>query len=186
MRDAVPAGGIDHAIVVALPGEAGRAACAAWQRAFRAIDGDPFEDVAWGIVTGPTPEVAMRIAGRTEPVVLASALGTTPLPASAFARAMWFSEGVQGEVHCLEDGAWTVQARGTEQSRAFAQEWSADWADLVFTSGRSNEMRCWSATRTRAAAWYPGGAHSGCGTSMASRRRSAAHAARRCLPQATA
>ena len=132
---------LGHAIVVAMPGEAGRAACAAWQRAFRAIDGDPFEDVAWGIVTGPTPEVAMRIAGRTEPVVLASALGTTPLPASAFARAMWFSEGVQGEVHCLENGAWTVQARGTEQSRAFAQEWSADWPDLVFTSGRSNEMR---------------------------------------------
>ena len=132
---------LGHAIVVAMPGEAGRAACAAWQRAFRAIDGDPFEDASWGIITGPSPEVAMRIAGRTEPVVLASALGTTPLPATGFARAVWFSEGVQGEVHRLEAGAWKVESRGSEQSHAFAEEWSADWADLLFTSGRSNEMR---------------------------------------------
>jgi zinc protease len=134
--------GAECAIVVAMPGEAGRASCAAWQRAFRAIDADPFEDASWGIVTGPSPEVAMRIAARTEPVVLASALGTTPLPASGFTRAMWFSEGVQGEVHRLVPGKeWVVESRGAEQSRAFAEEWSADWADFVFTSGRSNEMR---------------------------------------------
>jgi len=137
----VAPGGTDHAIVVAMPGEGGRAPSAAWQRAFRAIDGDPFEDVSWGIVTGPSPEVAMRIAQRTDPVVLTAALGTTPLPASAFVRATWFSEGVQGEVHRRDGGAWTIETRSTEQSRSFAQEWSSDWADLIFTSGRSNEMR---------------------------------------------
>jgi hypothetical protein len=133
--------GIDHAIIVARPGEAGRAQSAAWQRAFRAIDDDPFEDALWGIVTGPSPDVALRIAQRAEPVLLASALGTTALPESAFSRAMWFSEGVQGEVHRLDEGGWFVERRGTEQSLAFAQTWSANWADLVFTSGRSNEMR---------------------------------------------
>jgi len=133
--------GVDHAIVVAMPGEAGRAQSAAWQRAFRAIDDDPFEDAMWGIVTGPSPGVALRIAQRTEPMVLISALGTTPLPDSAFARATWFSEGVQGEVHRRDGREWIVEARGVEQSGAFAREWSADWADLIFTSGRSNEMR---------------------------------------------
>lgn len=134
-------GTTEQAIVVAMPGEAGRARTAAWQRAFRAIDADPFEDLRWGIITGPNPEVAMRIAQRTEPTVLGAALGTTPLPESAFARACWFSEGVQGEVHRREQGAWTIESRGCEQSLAFAREWSADWADLIFTSGRSNEMR---------------------------------------------
>lgn len=133
--------GIDHAIVVAMPGEAGRAHSAAWQRAFRAIDDDPFEDALWGIVTGPSPDVAMRIAKRTDPAVLSAALGTTPLPETVFARATWFSEGVQGEVHRRDHGAWIVEARGTEQSGALAREWSADWADFVLTSGRSNEMR---------------------------------------------
>ncbi|MBM4111579.1 MAG: hypothetical protein FJ254_09540 [Phycisphaerae bacterium] len=132
---------VDHAIVVAMPGEAGRAVCAQWQRAFRSVDGDPFEDLSWGIVTGPSPSVAMRIAQRTDPVVLTAALGTTPLPASAFARATWFSEGVQGEVHRRDGGAWTIEHRIVEQSRSFAHEWSLDWADLIFTSGRSNEMR---------------------------------------------
>ena len=141
LAGAIGGGGVDHAIVVAMPGEAGRARAAEWHRAFRAIDGDPFEDAMWGIVTGPSPDVAMRIAQRTEPAVLATALGTTPLPEAAFARATWFSEGVQGEVHCRNHGAWIVEARGTEQSSAFAREWSADWADFVFTSGRSNEMR---------------------------------------------
>ncbi len=141
LAKAVGHGGVDHAIVVAMPGEAGRAQSAAWQRAFRAIDGDPFEDALWGIVTGPSPDVAMRIAQRTEPVDLTSALGTTPLPESAFVRATWFSEGVQGEVHRRDHGAWIVEARGAEQSGALAREWSADWADFVFTSGRSNEMR---------------------------------------------
>ena len=134
-------GGVDDVIVVGMPNEAGRARCAAWQRAFRAVDGDPFEDVRWGIVTGPSPDVAMRIARRTEPVVLAAALGTTPLPTSAFERATWFSEGVLGEVHRCAGGVWTVETRSTEQSATFAQEWSADWTDLIFTSGRSNEMR---------------------------------------------
>ena len=141
LASAVGVGGVDHAIVVAMPGEAGRAQSAAWQRAFRAIDGDPFEDALWGIVTGPSPDVAMRIARRTEPTVLTSALGTTPLPETVFARATWFSEGVQGEVHRRDHGAWIVEARGAEQSGAFAREWSADWADFIYTSGRSNEMR---------------------------------------------
>ena len=141
LAKAVGHGGVDHAIVVAMPGEAGRAQSAAWQRAFRAIDGDPFEDALWGIVTGPSPDVAMRIAQRTDPAVLSAALGTTPLPDSAFVRATWFSEGVQGEVHRRDHGAWIVEARGAEQSGALAREWSADWADFVLTSGRSNEMR---------------------------------------------
>ena len=121
LASTVGVGGVDHAIVVAMPGEAGRAQSAAWQRAFRAIDDDPFEDALWGIVTGPSPDVAMRIAKRTDPAVLSAALGTTPLPETVFARATWFSEGVQGEVHRRDHGPFVITIDGAEEAAALLQ-----------------------------------------------------------------
>ncbi len=131
-----------HAMVIAMPDEAGRARCARWQRAFRALDADPFADARWGIVTAPRPDVAMRIVSRVEPLVLGACLGTTAVPTDVFDRSVWFSEGVLGEVHEQVRGAADEEVRHAhEQSAEFAIEWNRDWADFIYASGRSNEMR---------------------------------------------
>jgi len=62
-----------YAAFVAQPEEAGHSFVIAVHRLTRKLDGDPYTDVRWGIVTGYDASDALRIAKCTEPLVISSA-----------------------------------------------------------------------------------------------------------------
>ena len=57
-------------------------------RLTRRLDDDPYGDCIWGIVTGYTPQDAMRIASETQPLVISRSMGTTNVDASRFTDSM--------------------------------------------------------------------------------------------------
>ena len=57
-------------------------------RLSRRLDDDPYGDCIWGIVTGYTPQAAMRIASETKPLVISRAMGTTNVDSSRFKDSM--------------------------------------------------------------------------------------------------
>lgn len=62
-----------YAAFVARPEEAGRAYVVAIHRMTRQLDDDPYTDLHWGIVTGYDATDALRIAKRSEPLIVKSA-----------------------------------------------------------------------------------------------------------------
>lgn len=54
----------------------------------RRLDGDPYGDCIWGIVTGYAPEDAMRIASAESPLVMTRAMGTTNIDSGRFSESM--------------------------------------------------------------------------------------------------
>ncbi len=61
-----------YAAFVARPEEAGRAFVVAIHRMTRQLDDDPYTDLRWGIVTGYDDADALRIAKRSEPLIVKS------------------------------------------------------------------------------------------------------------------
>ena len=74
--------------VVARPEEIDRVLVNDLHRLSRRLDDDPYGDCIWGIVTGYTPQAAMRIASETKPLVISRAMGTTNVDSSRFKDSM--------------------------------------------------------------------------------------------------
>lgn len=74
--------------IVARPEEIDRVLVNDLHRLSRRLDDDPYGDCIWGIITGYTPQVAMRIASETKPLVISRAMGTTNVDASRFSDSM--------------------------------------------------------------------------------------------------
>ena len=78
------AAGARYAAFVLRPEEVTRQLVNNLHRATRELDDDPYGDCIWGIVTGYTPDDAMRIAKASEPLVVQRVLSTTNVDASRF------------------------------------------------------------------------------------------------------
>ena len=132
---------------VAKPEEAGRKFVVAVSRLTRRLDdnGDPYGDCLWGIVTGPTPAVALRVASVREPLVVRSGGAGTNLDLSVFDRGAWFSEGTAGQYTTKATGGRPVQhADGpADSTKAIVDFLNADHPDLFVTSGHASE-RVWA------------------------------------------
>lgn len=74
--------------VVARPEEIDRTVVNDLHRLTRRLDGDPYGDCIWGIVTGYAPEDAMRIASAESPLVMTRAMGTTNIDSGRFSESM--------------------------------------------------------------------------------------------------
>ncbi len=61
-----------YAAFVARPEEAGRAFVVTVHRMTRQLDDDPYTDLRWGIVTGYDASDALRVAKRSEPLIVRS------------------------------------------------------------------------------------------------------------------
>ena len=106
------------------------------------VDSDPFEDAVWGIVTGPTPEDAKRVATSFEPRDISSVLATTGLGADA----------VPGPVTVLSDANppgewWAKDASGKverhttagDTSHIFREAWEKTDPEFLLTSSHASE-----------------------------------------------
>ncbi len=70
----------------------------------RAIDGDPFGDAQWGIVTGMDAAGAMKIVKTTKPLIIRRSLNTTGVNKSLFDEAVVISDGRTGAIEVKRDG----------------------------------------------------------------------------------
>lgn len=77
-------GGARYAGIVARPEEVNRVLVMNLHRAARRMDADPWGDCLWGIITGATPEDALRVATASKPLVMKRLLSTTNADASRF------------------------------------------------------------------------------------------------------
>jgi len=137
-----------YACFVARPEEANREFVVTVHRLTRQLDSDPDGDVIWGILTGYDAGDALRIARRTEPLVIRKGLGGTgSLNLGLFEAGIKFDEGTKG-------GRW-VKPKGGEERK---EDWPDDSTqglvegfndfrpDLFMTSGLTT-TRDWQLAR---------------------------------------
>jgi len=107
----------------------------------RLLNDDPYTDCVWGIITGFTPEDALRIAACREPLVIRQVAGISPLPLERFESGIWFDEGrknhyVEKKLNADGTPEITDHADGPDDTtRALAEAWKG--ADLFLTSAHA-------------------------------------------------
>lgn len=70
----------------------------------REMDGDPYDDFMWGIITAATPEAALRIAQISRPLVVRRALSTTGINLDPLDAGLVLSDGRAGDFSLKENG----------------------------------------------------------------------------------
>ena len=130
-----------YAAFVARPTEAGRAFVVAVHRLTRELDDDPYTDLRWAIVTGYEAADALRIARRSEPLVIktaASSMGPGSFEhleggfASAETNPTNFWSKVDG-------GATVYKAVTPDATEALAHAFNTMPPDVFVTSGHATE-----------------------------------------------
>ena len=131
-----------HVAFVLTPGEVNASSIRGIRRMMCDIDDDPFDDAIWGIVTGPSPEDARRVALCRGPIEPASVLATTSVDERL----------VAGPITVISDANppgvwWTKTPDGNvfrhsttgDTSRVFADAWNRFDPDLLLTSSHASE-----------------------------------------------
>lgn len=127
-----------YACFVARPAEAGRAYVIAVHRMTRALDGDPYTDVQWGILTGYEAADAMRIAAHAEPLIVRRAAAGCGLDLDAFEEGVWYSESEKNVKHVKEKGGKPEKRECPDDTTKDLVDLLNDFApDLFVTSGHA-------------------------------------------------
>ena len=129
-----------YACFVARPEEASREFVIQVHRLTRRLDDDPYTGVIWGILTGYDAADALRIAARSEPLVIRRAAAGTGIPLELFDEGVWYSEGEKGVYE--QKGASGKIERKTgpaDSTRELVDALNNFHPDLFFTSGHATE-----------------------------------------------
>lgn len=125
---------------VARPEEAGRNFVVSVHRLMRRLDGDPYTDALWGILTGYSAADAMKSVAQNEPLVIRKAAAGTGIPLEAFDEGVWYSEGEAGVYHQKSAGGKAERKTGAQDStRALVDAFNVFQTDLFLTSGHATE-----------------------------------------------
>lgn len=128
------------ACFVAPPAEAGLDFVRAVHRLTRKLDGDPYTDCRWGILTGYDAANALEIAKESKPLVIRHAVSGTELALDRCETANTFSELVAGERNHREAGGKVVKEKGAADSSWEIAKALEDPATTLFvTSGHATE-----------------------------------------------
>lgn len=107
----------------------------------RVLNDDPYTDTIWGIITGFTPEDALRVASCSEPLTVRRVAGISPMPLEIFESGVWYDEGrknhyVEKTVGPDGNAVITDHTDGPgDTTRALAEAWKG--ADLFLTSAHA-------------------------------------------------
>jgi hypothetical protein len=127
---------------VAMPDEAGVDVVRLMNRLVRKLDGDPFADARWGLITAARWEDAMEVVRAETPLVVERLLANTGVPLDGVTSGVWFDEGDAGRRVEKFDGGAIVEQRGEAViADAFAEVFNTLAPQLLITSGRTNEDR---------------------------------------------
>ncbi|HOW71252.1 MAG TPA: transglutaminase-like domain-containing protein [Phycisphaerae bacterium] len=130
----------DRICFVARPEEAGREYVIRIHHLTRQLDADPYTDAIWGIVTGYDAGDALRIARRSEPLVIrrgASGAGVGHIESlpDGFAS----SESSKNDFWIRRDGKTTRSRVEPDASRSLAEGFNTMAPEIFFTSGHATE-----------------------------------------------
>ena len=124
------------------PEEISTASTLAVKNLMRELDGDPFDDAIWGIVTGPKASDALRMASSAEPREATSILATTgvgfdvvPGPVAVISDALPKGEWREK----LADGTIRHGWSETDLSPVFADAWARIDPEVLLTSSHASE-----------------------------------------------
>jgi hypothetical protein len=126
------------ACFVARPEEADKEFVARIHRMTRQLDADPYTDTSWGIITGYTPEAALKIARLREPLTIRSVAAGTEVALDMCEQGRWYSEIKKNQMVVKEPGGEPRQEPGpADTTQALADALAK--ADLFVTSGHATE-----------------------------------------------
>ena len=130
-----------YACFVTPPERSGRAFVVAVHRLTRRIDDDPYTDVLWGILTGYEAADALRIAERSEPMVIRSAASSMGPGAFKNLDHGFASSETDPRVFWRKDaGGETVKMKvDPDPTEALAKAFNTAPPDLFVTSGHATE-----------------------------------------------
>lgn len=136
------------------PEEAGAKTVFVLHALMKSLDGDPYYDAVWGIVTGPSANDAMRVA-KASPVHPCRALGTTGFDMRPFDAATIVSDGYapgsKKEDYARPDKPLAVHEKRSAASKAktrivrgdttmeFADAWRTLDPELLVTSAHASQ-----------------------------------------------
>ena len=103
---------------VARPAELGRKSAYAIHRLARENDADPYEDFQWGIITGRTAELALKLAAPAEPLTIRKVGASTAFASECAPSGYWFSEFKAGEVWVKDGTPKAIKGQGAADSTA--------------------------------------------------------------------
>ncbi len=109
-------------------------------RLMRTLDDDPYEDAIWGIVTGPTPADALRVA-RAEKPNLTKALTTTATQEAKFADVVTLLDAnPPGTVLRKKDGGAVIkEVLSGDLTETFVSAWRDLDPGVIITSSHASE-----------------------------------------------
>ena len=126
---------------VARPEELGAKPVAEMHRLARGLDGDPFTDCRWGIVTGGDVTAAARMAEESKPLIVRRVGASTSFAADCVESGRWFSEFTAGETWVKEPGKPVRKERGADDSTASIVRYlNEEKPDCFITSGHATEL----------------------------------------------
>jgi len=129
-----------HVCFVARPEEAGRDFVARVHRLTRQLDGDPYTDAIWGILTGYDAACALRIAEVRQPLVVRRVAAGTNVELSLCEEGVWYCELVKNRMVRKEKGGKPRRLRGPDDTtKALAEALTEYKAELFVTSGHATE-----------------------------------------------
>jgi hypothetical protein len=126
---------------VAQPEEAGRNFVVDVHRLTRKLDEDPYTDTIWGIFTGYDVNDALRIARRSEPLVIRRGLcGTSGVGLGRFTEGMQFDEGRAGG-YCIKhlNGSEVFTNSPADSTKDLVTAFNEFKPDIFYTSGHGTE-----------------------------------------------
>ncbi len=135
--------GARYAAFVLRPEELGREAVAVLHRATRRVDDDPYGDCMWGIITGATPQDALRVAMAEKPLTIKRLLGTTNVNAAPFEHSCCITDWTNAPV-LVQSGYTEPSTRefSAEEGREglFAEQLETQRPQLLVTSSHATQF----------------------------------------------
>ena len=129
-----------YACFVATSKEANRQLVADVHRLTRKLDGDPYTDVLWGILTGYDAVNALTIARERDPLVIERVASGTELAMDCVPQGVWYSELQQNRMVRKARGEKAKQIEGpSDTTAALATTLTDGKTDLFVTSGHATE-----------------------------------------------
>lgn len=94
-----------YAGIIARPEEVNRVLFMNLHRASRRMDDDPWGDCLWGVITGATPEDALRVATASKPLTMKRLLASTNVDSSRFEHSFCITDWTGAPI--LEQSGYT-------------------------------------------------------------------------------
>lgn len=125
---------------VTRPEDAGRAFVAQVHRLTRKLDGDPYTDVFWGILTGYDARNALAIATYDKPLVVKNVASGTEFATEMVVEGEWYDELVKNKhVKKGHDGKTLTLKGPDDTTKALVDLLNSCKPDLMITSGHASE-----------------------------------------------